>query len=68
MKKNVGVTDKWVRIILAVIIVVLSFAKVLKGTAEIVLLVIAFILLLTTIVSFCPIWALLGIRTTPKEK
>jgi hypothetical protein len=68
MKKNVGVTDKWVRIILAVIIVALSFAKVLKGTAEIVLLVIAFILLLTTIVSFCPIWALLGIRTTPKEK
>ena len=68
MKKNVGVADKWIRIILAAIVVGLYFAKVLTGTLGIVLLVIAVILILTSVVNFCPIWALLGIKTTPKEK
>jgi hypothetical protein len=68
MKKNMGITDKWVRIVIAVIIIVLSFMKVLKGTAEIILLIVALILLLTSIVNFCPLWALLGINTVPRNK
>jgi hypothetical protein len=68
MKKNVGFTDKLIRIILAAIIVGLYFAKVLTGTLGIVLLVIAVVLVLTSVVSFCPIWALLGLSTTTKEE
>jgi hypothetical protein len=68
MKKNVGVIDKWIRIILAVIGIVLYLTKVATGTLGIVVLVIALLLVLTSILSFCPLYPLLGIKTTPKEK
>ncbi len=68
MKKNIGVTDKWIRTILAVIGIVLYLTKVAAGTLGIIVLIIALILLLTSVINFCPIWALLGIKTTPKEK
>ena len=68
MKKNVGFADKLIRIILAAIIVSLSYAKILTGILEIVLLTLAVILVLTIVINFCPIWALLGVRTVPKPE
>jgi hypothetical protein len=66
MKANIGAIDKSVRIILAAIIAVLFFTGVLSGTAAIILLGVAAILLLTSFFNFCPIWHLLGISTTKK--
>jgi uncharacterized membrane protein len=68
MKKNMGYTDKLIRIIIAAIIVGLYFAKVLTGTVGIVLLVIALIFVLTSVVSFCPMYMILGWRTNAKEE
>jgi hypothetical protein len=66
MKKNIGTIDKAIRIILAILIGVLYGAHVISGTAAIVLVVLAVILLLTSLVSFCPLYFPFGISTRKK--
>jgi len=63
MRKNMGTADRIIRVILAVIIAVLYFTNVISGTVGIVLLVLAGIFVLTSLVSFCPLYAPLGIKT-----
>jgi hypothetical protein len=67
MKKNVGSTDKWIRVIIALIIVALYFGNVITGTLAIVLLVVAGIFILTGFVGFCGLYTLLGINTCTKK-
>ncbi len=52
-----GLTDRIVRVIIAAIIGILYFSGVLSGTLGIVLLVIAAVFVLTSLVSFCPLYA-----------
>ncbi len=68
MKKNVGTADKVIRILLAVVITLLYFTHVVSGTWGIVLLVLAAILLVTSLVSTCPLYAIFGLRTCPLKK
>lgn len=63
MKKNMGSTDKLVRVIIAILIAVLYFTGVLKGTLGIVLLVLAGIFIVTSLVGFCPLYTILGWNT-----
>ena len=66
MKANLGMADKVVRILAAVAIGILYFTNVITGTTAIVLLIVAIILVLTSLISFCPIYYLLGINTRKK--
>ncbi len=68
MKKNIGTTDKLVRIILAIVIAVLFFTAIISGAMSIVLLIFAFVLLLTSFIIFCPLYWLFGISTNKKIK
>ena len=68
MKKNMSSTDRIVRIILAVILAALYFTNVVSGTLGTVLLILAIILLLTSLISFCPLYFPLGISTLKKKK
>ncbi|HPF10918.1 MAG TPA: DUF2892 domain-containing protein [Flavobacteriaceae bacterium] len=63
MKKNMGTADKAVRILLAVVIAILYFTGYIPGTLGLVLLILAGIFVLTSLVSFCPLYAPLGINT-----
>lgn len=65
MKKNMSITDRSVRLLVAAVIAVLFFTKILTGTLGIVLLVLAGIFVLTSVVRFCPLYALVGISTCP---
>jgi len=56
MKKNMGNTDRVIRAIAAVVLAVLYFTGTITGTLGIVLLVIAGILLATSVVSICPLY------------
>lgn len=67
MKKNVGSADKVVRILIALVILVLAFAKVITGTLAIILLILAVILVLTSLISICPIYLPFGISTSKKK-
>ena len=67
MKANIGSFDKVIRIILAIIFAVLYITKLVDGTVGIVLLVLSGILLLTSMFSFCPLYTILGLKTTSKK-
>jgi hypothetical protein len=68
MKKNMGTADKVVRIIIALVIAGLVYTKVLTGTLGIVLLVLAIIFVITSFLSFCPLYLPFGISTCKSEK
>jgi uncharacterized membrane protein YccC len=69
MKKNMGTADKSIRLIVAVIIGVLYYMGTISGTLGIVLLVLAGVFVLTSFISFCPLYAPFGITTCAvKEK
>ncbi|WP_405247506.1 DUF2892 domain-containing protein [Cellulophaga sp. Asnod2-G02] len=65
MKKNMGTTDKTIRVLLAALITVLYFTNVITGTLGIILLVLAGVFVITSLVSFCPLYPLLGFSSCP---
>jgi len=67
MKKNMGTIDKIVRIVLALVVAVLYFTNVITGVLGIVLLVLAGIFVLTSLISFCPLYLPFGISTCKKK-
>jgi hypothetical protein len=68
MKKNMGSADRMIRVIIAAIIVVLYITNVISGTLGIILLVFAAVFVLTSFVSFCPLYAPFGINTCATKK
>jgi hypothetical protein len=67
MKKNMGNTDRLIRVIIALAIGALYYFKIIDGTLGYVLLAFAAIFLLTSFVSFCPLYKPLGISTCKKK-
>jgi len=63
MKKNMGGADRIIRVLIAAVIAVLFFMKVITGTLGIVLLVLAGVFVLTSLISFCPLYLPFGIKT-----
>lgn len=68
MKKNVGSTDKIIRILLALVFAALFFTGTVTGILGYVLLALGAIFVLTSLVGFCPIYAVLGMSTCPLEQ
>lgn len=68
MKPNMGGIDRIIRIVIAVIVAVLYFNGTLTGTVGIVALVLAAVFVLTSLVSFCPLYTLVGLNTCPVKK
>ena len=67
MKKNMGSTDKGIRIVVALIIAVLYYFNVIEGTLAYILMALAIVFLLTSFISFCPLYLPLGINTCKKK-
>lgn len=67
MKANMGSTDKMIRILIALICIALYAFDVVSGTAGVVVLVVAALMVLTSLVSFCPLYPILGINTCKKQ-
>jgi len=68
MKKNMGAADRIIRLIVAAIIAVLYFTDVINGVLAIVLLVLAGVFVLTSFVSFCPLYLPFGLSTCKDKK
>ncbi len=67
MKPNMGSTDKIIRIAIAAVIALLFFTDVIEGTLGIVLLVFAGVFVLTSLISFCPLYPVFKMDTTKKK-
>jgi Protein of unknown function (DUF2892) len=67
MKKNMSSVDKAVRMLVAVVISILYFTKIISGTLAIVLLIIAGIFIITSFMGSCPLYLPFGISTRKKN-
>jgi len=67
MKKNMGSADRIIRLIIAAIVAILFFTHTITGILGIVLLVVAAIFVLTSFISFCPLYWPFGLSTHKKK-
>lgn len=67
MQANMGRIDRVVRVILALVFAVLIITGQVTGIPAIVLGVLAAVFVLTSLISFCPLYLPFGIRTCPKN-
>lgn len=67
MKKNMGSADKIIRFILAAVFVALYLTGTVTGTFGVVLLVLAGVFVVTSFISFCPLYAPFGLSTCKVE-
>jgi hypothetical protein len=67
MKKNMGTTDKIIRLIVAIIFAVLYFTNTVTGTFGLILVILGAVFVLTSLISFCPLYLPFGINTCTKK-
>lgn len=65
--KNMGLTDRIIRFVAAVIFGYLYFSGIVTGLLGIILLVLGIVFILTSLVSFCPLYLPFKFSTASKE-
>lgn len=68
MKKNLASADRAIRILLAVVFAYLYFGEWVTGTWGIVLVVLGAVFVLTSLIGFCPLYAIFGISTLSQHE
>lgn len=68
MKKNMGTIDRVIRVLLAIVVIVLYLTGSITGIAAIILGILAAVFVLTSLIGFCPLYALIKISTIGKAK
>lgn len=63
MKVNQSKTDQIIRVILGVLLLVLGWAGIVGGTWGLIFKIVGFIPLITGLIGFCPLYALLKTKT-----
>jgi hypothetical protein len=67
MKPNMGSTDKIIRIAIAAVIALLFYLDVISGTLGLVLLIFAGVFVLTSLISYCPLYPVFKMDTSKKK-
>ncbi|WP_338375103.1 DUF2892 domain-containing protein [uncultured Flavobacterium sp.] len=68
MKKNIGNGDRFLRIMIGIIALILVMGNVVEGTWMWVALAVGLIMVLTSSIQFCPAYSLFGINTCKVKK
>ena len=63
MKRNMSNIDRIVRVVIAALFAYLYFGGIVTGALGIVLVVLGGVFVLTSVVSFCPIYAMFKLST-----
>jgi hypothetical protein len=63
VKKNMGTIDRVVRVLLALAVLILYLTNIISGTLAIILGILALVFLLTSLISFCPLYVPFKIST-----
>lgn len=66
--KNMGGTDKLIRLVIAILAAVLVYFEMVTDTFAYILLTLAAVFVLTSLVGFCPLYGVFGINTCRKRK
>jgi len=67
MNRNMGMSDRVLRAVVAVIFAILYFGGFVSAGIATGLLIVAVMFLITSTVGFCPLYTFFGIRTDKKE-
>ena len=67
-RSNMSKLDKGIRVIMAAAIALLYYYDVVQGLLAYILMAIAIILLITSLINFCPLYSVLGINTCKVKK
>jgi hypothetical protein len=67
MKPNMSTADRIIRVIIAAIFAVLYFTGTVTGVLGIILLVLGGVFVITSVISWCPIYALFKIGTRKSQ-
>ncbi len=66
MKKNLGNTDRVIRFLVAVFLGIAIFSEMITGVWAIILGIVGIVLLATSLIGFCPLYAPFKVHTTKK--
>lgn len=67
MKKNIGSTDKAVRVLAGIAIALFYYFNIISGTLALILMTVAVILLITSFINFCPLYSIFKISSIKKK-
>jgi hypothetical protein len=67
MKANMGGTDRIIRLLVAAVLAYLYFSGKVEGTLGYVLIAFAGVFVLTSLISFCPLYLPFKINTACKD-
>ena len=68
MKTNMGMADKAIRLMIAIVLIVLFYKGLLPGILGIIGLIVALLLTVTSLIGICPVYKLFKIDTTDGKK
>lgn len=66
MKKNMGTADRLIRLLVGIILGALGVSNVTHGTLEIVLVIVAIVLVVTSAFGVCPAYVPIKLSTCKK--
>jgi hypothetical protein len=67
MKKNVGKMDRIVRIALAIVLIILAYAKMIPQNLSVAVYIVSAIIAMTGFVRICPLYKVLHKSTVREE-
>jgi hypothetical protein len=68
MKKNMGTADRIIRLLVAAVFAYLYFSGTVAGTLGLVLVILGGVFAATALISFCPLYAIVGVNTCGIKK
>jgi len=63
MKANLGSIDKAIRLLIAIFLIILFYKEMISGVIGVIGLIVALFLTVTSLISFCPLYAIFKINT-----
>jgi hypothetical protein len=68
MNRNMGNIDKGIRVVIAAAIGIMYYLDIIQGNLAYILMAAAIILLVTSLINFCPLYKILGLNTDKEHK
>ncbi|NLO69917.1 MAG: DUF2892 domain-containing protein [Porphyromonadaceae bacterium] len=68
MKSNIGTADRAIRLLLAIVLIALFYSGILQGIPGVIGLILALLLTVTSLVSFCPIYRVFKLNSIFSKK
>ncbi len=67
LTSNVGTADRTLRLILAIVLIVLFYTGIMPGIVGVIGLIIALLLTVTSLISFCPVYKIFRVNSIFKK-